>query len=121
MKDKDGNRLLLGDTGIFLKLKSERRNREIFSSRGGQLKKYVTKNNIFAPKGSGKMYVGFNYNALRLIVVEKLKAKQIIIHIAGRKMFTVDPKEILENGDFLWFKKEGFERQIFFDVTNQCK
>jgi hypothetical protein len=116
--DADGNKLLAGDTGIYLKLKKEPNNRQIFAFRDGKIVKYVGKNGIM--KAGGGM-LGFNYYALQWLAEHKrLKTKPIYVRM-GKKYYKVMPSEILEKKIFLHFKSDGFELQCFYPIKELVK
>ena len=114
-RDEQGNRLFIGDTGIYLKLATERNNRQIFTFRDGNIVKYVEKNGVM--KAGGGM-VGFNYHALKYLLENKrLKKKPIHVKM-GNKYYKVTAQEILDLKNFLHFKSEGFELQCFYPVKD---
>ena len=113
--DSEGNKLFVGDTGIYLKLKTERSNRQILTFRDGKIMKNIGKGGIM--KAGGGM-IGFNYHALKyLIENKKLKDKPIYIRMSN-KYYTVMPIDILELKNFLHFKTDGFELQVFYPVKD---
>ncbi len=113
--DNDGNRLILGDDGIYLKLKGDPSTRKILSFTGGKIVKYVKKKNIFKPK-NGKEMIGFNYYSLKLLK-ERTKLRTIYVRY-GRTMRSINIDELLEHGKFLHFLKSGFELQTFYMLEN---
>ena len=113
--DSQGNKILTGDTGIYLKLKDEVNNRQIFAFRDGKIIKYVNKNGVMRAGGG---MIGFNYYALMWLAEHKrLKTKPIYIRL-GKKYYKVMPQEILDLKNFLHFKKDGFELQCFYPIKN---
>lgn len=116
MIDKDGNRLMISDKGIHLKLAGQTETKQILTFKNGGVVKFVSRKNIFQPEG-GKAMVGFNYNSLKLL---QAKAKRIkFLHVAiygGYKKVAID--DLLKDGMFLHFLKSGFEKQIFYYVEN---
>jgi len=117
--DNDGNKLHLANDGIYLQLKSDSmRYLEIFSFRNGMIQKYVKKTNIMNTV-HGTPSVGFNYNALKLIRNRTKHSKIYIKFSKGVKENTKEVyiDEILEDGSFLKFLKQGFELQIFFPIN----
>lgn len=115
-KDKHGNKLYLGDTGLYLKLDSEHRLRKIFTFSSGKIVKNIRKANIFKFGNNHTPSVGFNYFALQLI---KDRTRQEYIYvILGNKIRRIAITEILDKGEFLHFLKEGFELQIFYPLDD---
>lgn len=114
LNDKEGNRLLIGNDGIFLKLIGHPGYKHILTFQGGRIIKYVKKSNVFTPKG-GKPMIGFNYYSLKLLKERMKKHKFIYVKLNNKfKKIAVD--ELLKNGMFLHFLKSGFEKQIFYNV-----
>lgn len=109
--DEHGNKLLIGQDGIYLKLKSENKMREIFKIRNTTVEKYVSRKNIFRKIGE-KGAIGLNYNALK-IIQEKMKIKKIAIRVGGGKPKLVSIKDIFDRGIYLRFLQLGFELQVF--------
>lgn len=113
--DKDGNKLLIGDTGIYLKLKKDTSNKQIFAFRDGKVVKFVNKNGIMRAGGG---MIGFNYYALQWLAEHKrLKKHYIYIRMAG-KYYKVKATEILEKKTFLHFKSDGFDLQCFYPIKD---
>jgi len=113
--DKDGHKLMIGEDAIYLKLKHEGRMKKIFKVKDGIVEKYVAPKNIMRAIGT-EGGIGFNYNALRILINE-LKIKKIILRIGHRGTpIHLEIKEILYNGKFLHFLNEGFELQIFYPI-----
>lgn len=52
---------------------------------------------------------GFNYNLLN----EAKRFDKVLLCIDKIDKYLIPKEFILSNGSFLWFKTEGFERQIF--------
>ena len=115
IKDNTGNELLIHERGVNLILASDKVERRIFQVQGGQLVKYVKPQNIM---NAGKK-IGFNYKALQ-VIREWLRKKYMFI-ILGKKRYKLPIDEVIENGEFLYFKKEGFELQIFYPVKGLDK
>jgi len=110
MVDSEGNKLYMGDDGMYLQLKGTIRMLKIFSFNYGKIYKYLKKSNVFQ---AGKL-VGFNYKALQqLNLSEKVKDKNIYI-IYGVKRYSVHINDILQLKKFLNFKEKGFETQVFY-------
>ena len=114
LNDKHGNRLLIGDDGIFLKLSGHPGHKHILSFNGGRVIKYVNKRNVFVP-AKGKPMVGFNYYSIRLLKERFSKVKFIYIRV-DKKYKKVAVDELLKKGMFLHFLKSGFEKQIFYNL-----
>lgn len=111
MHDSDGNKLRLRRDGVFLKLSNETRTRKILSFRGGAVIHFVKKKNLFR---EGEL-VGFNYHALHMVLDAFPRIVDILVRI-GQKTYKVDPAEVLEKELFLYFKNQGFERQVFYPL-----
>jgi hypothetical protein len=56
---------------------------------------------------------GFNYNLLN----EAKRFDKVMLIIDNLDRYLIPKDYILSNGSFLWFKTEGFERQIFLKMT----
>ena len=110
MTDKEGNRLYFYEGGVELHLKGQSYRRKIFNVIGGQIIKQVMKGNIMR---NGNM-LGFNYKALN-VLRDRFKKKFIYV-VIGKKKFKVPISEIIDNSEFLHFKTEGFELQIFYPI-----
>ena len=106
-----GDKLYFHESGIELKLKSEKKTRKIFSFDGGAIIKRVFKKNIMRANES----IGFNYEALK-ILRDKYKRKDIYVVMGRKKKYKVPISEIISKGTFLHFKETGFELQIFYKV-----
>lgn len=53
---------------------------------------------------------GFNH-----YIIKEAKTFDKVCMIIGFNQWLI-PNEVILNGDFLWFKDQGYERQIFLDV-----
>lgn len=113
--DSQGNRLLVGDTGIYLKLVNKPNNLQIFAFRDGKIIKYVGKNGVLRAGGGN---LGFNYYALQYLAEHPRLKKQPIYIRMGKKYFKVMPIDILNLKEFLHFKEKGFELQVFYPVKD---
>lgn len=116
MHDSDGNKLRLRRDGVFLKLANEKRTRKIISFRQGAVINFVKKKNLFQ-KGE---LVGFNYHALHMVLDAFPRMKDMLVRV-GQQSYKVDPAEILDRELFLYFKNQGFERQVFFPLAEMRK
>ena len=116
MIDSNGNRLMIGNSGIHLKLAGQTGTKQILTFKNGGVVKFVSRKNIFEPKG-GKPMVGFNYSSLKLLQEKAKRMKFIHVRIYG-KYKKVSVKDLLEKGIFLHFLKSGFEKQIFYNVED---
>lgn len=56
---------------------------------------------------------GFNYNLLN----EAKRFDKVLLCIDKIDKYLIPKEFILSNGSFLWFKTEGFERQIFLKMA----
>ena len=112
--DKDGNKLIVMEDGIYLKLLREKKRRQIFGIRRATVEKYVKPKNIMREIGE-EGAIGFNYSALKLLK-DRLKVQKIILRIGGRTPIQLKIKDIIKNGQFLYFLEEVFELQIFLPI-----
>ncbi len=108
INDDAGNSLSLEGEKIFLSTKKERRMiGELIDSKGMRAyRKKVTRNHIFNQNDSW----GICYAVLDFLEDEDVIA---LFYIAQKKCYSLTKAQVLEKGSFLWFKKEGFERQLF--------
>lgn len=118
INDNEGNRLILANDGIYLKLRNKPMPLQIFTYRSGTVYKFVKKSNIFNPRG-GKPMVGFNYYALKLIL-NRTKAKTIMVRTSN-KYYLVQIEDIIAKGSFLHFLKLGFEKQVFYTIDDMVE
>ena len=120
LKDKDGNKVIMHNDGIHLKLKGSPGLRKIFSFNSGRITKVVPRSNIMRINGG---MVGFNYHALTLIATSELLSKKPIILVIGKDRYEVTADEILEKKEFLHFKAENMELQCFYKISDMkpCK
>lgn len=111
LQDHDGNKIFFVEDGIYLKLSSDNIPKRIFSIRDGTVWKYVKSKHIMKHLLSGPM-IGFNYQALKYMP----KPVKYIAVVANNTVRKVKIQDILERKEFLYFKKEGFEKQIFYPL-----
>lgn len=110
--DKDNNKLIITESGVYLKLDNDDTPRQIFKIESGKIVKHVYKKNIFKNKN-----IGFNYHALKMLNENQhIKDKTVYI-IIGRDIYTVNIKDILGRKNFLHFKKQGYELQCFYPIS----
>ena len=112
--DKWGNKLFVDTYGVYLKLNGVNYSRKIFSFRGKEVVKYVKQNHIMKTLEKGKM-IGFNHDALKLLKQKGVKYIWIMLY-NGKRKGKVKIDDILELKEFLHFKHEGFERQVFYPI-----
>ena len=111
-EDKYGNEVSIGETGnIFLKLKSEDRTRDI-----GTLK--IVEDKVYYLKISKEKYIFLKLNAwgINEFILNKLQENDIVIIKTEKKTYESTIKNILENSQYYFFKKQGFEKQIFLPL-----
>ncbi len=113
--DSQGNKLLIGDTGIYLKLKKDTNNKQIFAFRDGKIVKFVSKNGVMRVGGG---MIGFNYYALQWIAEHKRLGKKPIYIRMNQKYYSITAQEILEKKIFLHFKSDGFDLQCFYPTKD---
>ncbi len=115
-KDSMGNMLRVRSDGMYLKLASEKRRRKILSFRNGSVTSFVKSSNLFQ---NGSL-VGFNYGGLQLLESKFPKLKSIIV-VIGKQAYKVQMDALMQNGQFLHFKGQGFELQMFYPVADMEK
>lgn len=111
-EDKYGNEISIGETGkIFLKLKSEDRTREI-----GDLR--IVEDKVYYLKISKEKYIFLKLNAwgINEFILSNLQEDDIVIIKTEKQTYESTIKNILENGQYYFFKKQGFEKQIFLPL-----
>jgi len=112
MTDKDKNKLVVTEDGIYLKLGINEETKKIFTIDSGKIIKYLYYRNRFKQNK-----IGFNYHALKLIMNNPHIKDKTIYVILGNKIFTVNINDILNRKDFLHFKKQGYELQCFYPIS----
>ncbi len=109
-KDKQGNTILLKESGLYLILASDSsRARQLFRLTKDGFLRVVKPNNIL--KGQ---FIGYNPAGLRLIL-DNLKQKFVFFQVKG-KYYQISIIDLLDNERYLWFKGQGFERQQFISL-----
>ena len=114
--DADGNELRIVDRTILLKLASETKTRRIgLINSKNQL--YIKRKRIIHLHYKSDSY-GFNH-----YIIDNAKKFSSVLLIDERGRYLIPNRVILDEGKFLYFKQEGFERQIFLslDIINQYK
>ncbi len=112
-KDDSGNFLLKEDNSIKLHLKKESKTKIIgfYDEKINIYRKNVKLKNIFQKTNS----IGFCYKLLTLLP----KNCRIIINIIENKTeYHINVKNAILKGSFLFFKEEGFEKQLFVSLSN---
>jgi len=110
MKDAQGNLLGFRPDGMYLKLSGEDRLRQVFAIKGDKVSKYVSPANILKKANA----IGFNYDGLKELLARGHKTIHVVI--GKRQSIKLSIQSILDNKEFLWFKEQGFERQIFWKL-----
>ena len=113
-RDNDGNTLAIWRDGVYLQLKGEQRPRKILelAGRNRVIKRVLKKNVMRKPVPS----IGFNYHALKMIALEP-RLKDVKINILYKsKTYVVTPSQVIDDGEFFHYKKEGFELQVFYPI-----
>lgn len=115
MSDQAGNRVLFKSEAhkyrVFLKLKSEGKRRELgeYYPASGTL--YVRRVRAKHEHRISNAY-GFNYELLsRLVGLRK------VIILDDKGVWEAQSEDIIHYGEFLYFKEQGFERQIFYSIN----
>ncbi len=110
--DSNGNKLFFMPKGIYLSLNNQKKRKKIFSiSPEGYVTKYVKKSNIMRTN----QMIGFNFEAIKLLDEHK-RINDIIICI-GKDTYKLSIDMLLIYGKFLHFKKQGFEKQLFYPIN----
>ncbi len=109
-EDTQGNKIGIMEDGVHLKLARTLRVLKIFNIKNGQLSKWVSPKNILRKANA----VGFNHKALQML--QNAGYTALSLHIGKKPPIGLKIADILESGDFLWFKQQGFERQIFWKL-----
>ncbi|MBC8550295.1 MAG: hypothetical protein H8D23_11680 [Candidatus Brocadiales bacterium] len=120
IKDKDGNKVILHNDGIHLKLKGDPQLRKIFTFNSGRITRMVPPRNIMLQKQVKGGMIGFNYHALTLIATSELLSKKPILLLIGKDRYEVSADDILAKKEFLHFKSEGAELQCFYAINDMA-
>ena len=111
--DNLGNLLIANNNGksisVQLQLKSEQRPRNLgvitIASRTMDVKRHPVKHTLRAANA-----YGFNYNLLHdALTFDYVRLTEQVT----RKVFLLKRTDLLEVGEFLFFKEQGFEKQLF--------
>jgi hypothetical protein len=110
MEDTTGNKLYRQQDAIYLKLKSE----------GFRRKVADIHDNTLIMKRSSKKHLhikmnGYGFNYLLLSTAEKVE--HICLIIDNKKEYHFPISTVLDKGEFLYFKQQGFEKQIFLNIN----
>lgn len=113
--DRDGNVLSVDENGnITLKLLFENRTRKI-----GKLKKINGITTYFKKNRVSNIYKKTNSWGIHWEILDSLEPADIIsISDDFGCYYHILVKDALSCGDFLHFKKEGFEKQFFIPIEN---
>lgn len=110
IKDKSGNMLYRSGNVILLDLLSEDRRRRL----GTIVDDYI---HMKRDPKKHLLRVANAYGFCYELLATAKKSKFIKLYLTGiSTSYWIPIKDILEKGDFLFFKKQGFERQIFLTV-----
>lgn len=112
--DELGNAIGFRADGLYLRLATEKKKklRQLFKIKDGKVSKWVHPNNVLKKARS----VGFNYEGCKAMVNKGHKDLSVII--GSQPAFHITFHELLDKGDFLWFKKDGFDKQIFWKIPD---
>ena len=121
IKDKDGNKVILHNDGIHLKLKGDPRLRKIFNFNSGRITRMVPTSNIMLQNRVKGGMIGFNYHALTLIATSELLSKKPILLLIGKSRYEVSADDVIAEKEFLHFKSEGAELQCFYPILKMNK
>lgn len=113
-QDDFGNKLTLHNTGqIHLQLKGERRPRYIG--------KFIKENHLWhyekMLKEEHRMIKNDSWG-LNWSIVEKMDPEAIITLTTEKARYSIRVRDARDNGEFLHFKSQGFERQFFIPLKH---
>lgn len=108
-EDKSGNKIMVSKNTLFLKLASENHNRNIGTVVPESDWFHVTRESEHLLRKANAY--GFNYQ-----IISMFRKYRNVLLTAPEGNFLIPMDEILTYGSFLWFKEQGFERQIFFTL-----
>lgn len=111
--DDAGNKIGFRSDGLYLKLAKEERLKQIFKIKNGVVSKWVSPHNILRKANA----IGFNYDGLKRLLDKE--HKEISVQIGSNPIIVLKIQDILDKKEFLWFKAQGFERQIFWKLEEQ--
>ena len=110
--DSQGNKMGMGDDGVYLQLAKSKKVLQIFKIKHGKLSKWVSERNIFKKVNA----IGFNYHALMMLKEKGYNSMSIIVENHGTHHVKIS--DLLKEANFLWFKREGFEKQVFWTLPS---
>ena len=108
--DASGNTILNEDGMLVLKLKSESKGRTIGNIKGDTL--HVLRSRTKHLLEANKFY-GFNH-----FIISRAKQFDKVMIMDDEGAYLINNDDILEQGTFLWFNKQGFEKQIFVTLAD---
>lgn len=111
IKDKEGNELFITNHAVFLNLKSSNKP---LGRRLGTLAQdtlYTYRNKALHLHRISNSY-GFNLKLLQLP-----RIKTIVLNVDNDKKYIIPKEVILDKGEILFFKQQGFEKQIFIKLS----
>jgi len=114
VKDKDGNEYYFDSQGVFVRTLAEKRLRKIFAISGNALTKQI---GLKHKMQDGN--IGFSYEALKYINL-RTKIQNIYVYL-GREIYKTTIKDVISLGHFLYFKGQGYEKQIFYNTKDMEK
>jgi len=121
--DENGNQLAIDDFDrIYLHLNGSKK-RQIGMLKDGKSNKFRNKLVYHKQNMKEKVHV-FRKNTswgLHWGLIESLPDDAYVVIDSDVARYSVQVEVIKNIGDFLWFKTEGFERQIFLPLTNWSK
>ena len=112
VQDDFGNEIFAENDKIYLNLKEDNRKRLLGRLELDSKTLYVKRNRERHLHYKSNSY-GFNY----LIIKNGTKFNKVVI-ADNIETFTIPKDDILEKGRFLFFKQQGFERQIFISLDD---
>lgn len=115
ISDAQGNKLHLVNGSLYLLINGETKKIGTISTDKETGKKVLVKkcntNHIFRKNDSW----GINLNSLNFLGNDDIVR---ITYSQESETYELTKKQLLEKGDFLWFKEIGFEKQIFVPRRN---
>lgn len=110
ISDEYGNKIIRNYLVMFIQLKAERRRRRVgtIDIKGRVLIVHRNKKKHLHRKSNS---YGFNFE-----ILSKAKSFDKIMLTDDNGTYLMDRMEMVKNGKFLFFKQQGFEKQIFIPI-----
>jgi hypothetical protein len=114
-KDEQGNIILVESTtkkiSIFLRLADEKHRRLIGVIDIQHLTLHIERDREKHLLNKANAY-GFNY----FILDQAKRFNYVCLHESNGNVYLLDREKMIEDGKFLFFKQQGFEKQIFLSI-----